>query len=186
LLAQSHNDEQGNRFVLLIRSLDDSQKGQRESLAKTYAELFEQKFGLQVKRLPASRELASLKAEALVINGVNAAPLAQYEAGVHLFYAAQGGLAPVQVDLLRLPEGDELMAIRDFAERLKLRFKQQEGDEASSAMGLPPIIRVYEIEGATLDLRSGLMTLRMPTANELRAFVLSHLPMPYEFEKELN
>jgi hypothetical protein len=42
------------------------------------------------------------------------------------------------------------------------------------------VIRVYEERGGTLDLRSGLMTLRTPTAHEARAFLLATLPLPQE------
>jgi ATP-dependent Clp protease ATP-binding subunit ClpC len=182
-LAQNQSDEQGNRLMLLIRSLDESRRQERQELAKAYAELFEHTFAMQVKRLPASAELVSLHAEALVIHGVNAATLAECEAGTHLFYAAQSGLAPVQVIVLPLNESDEMTAIRSYAESLK---GQLHSNKSKDAMRLLPVIRVYESEGVTLDLRSGLMTLKTPTANEMRAFVLTNLPLPYEFAEKLS
>jgi ATP-dependent Clp protease ATP-binding subunit ClpC len=182
-LAQGNTGEQGNRLLLLIRTLDESRRQERQGLVNAYAELFEHKFAMQVKRLPAGVELASLHAEALVISGVNATTLAQCEAGTHLFYTRQGGLAPIQVNVLPLNENDEMAAIGSYAEAVRGRLS---GDERDDAPGLLPVIRVYEIGGVTLDLRSGLMTLKTPVANELRAFMLNNLALPYEFEEELS
>lgn len=188
LLAQGNSSEQDNRLLLLIRTLDGAHKQERQRVAKAYAELFEHKFDMQVKHLPVGAELAALNAEALVIEGVNAATLAECEAGTHLFYGAQGGLAPMQVIVLPLNEKDEITAIRHYRESFKEQLNRKAGDTETPAdlLRLPPTIRVYEINGATLDLRSGLMTLKTPTTDELRAFVLNNLPLPYEFEEELN
>jgi ATP-dependent Clp protease ATP-binding subunit ClpC len=185
-LARTAGDEPDNRFVLLIHAMDEASGPQRKALAKAYGQLFEHSFGLQVNHLQASGELASLHAEALVMNGAKALKLARCEAGTHLFYTGQGGLMPVQVDLLRLSDENEMAAIRRIAERLRQRLKPQGVDESNDLPRLPDIIRVYESEGVTLDLRSGLMTLRMPAPDELRALVLATLPLPAELAEAIG
>jgi hypothetical protein len=139
-LAQGNTDEQSNRLLLLIRTLDESRRQERQGLAKAYAELFEHKFAMQVKRLSTDVELVSLHAEALVISGVNATTLAQCEAGTHLFYTRQGGLAPIQVNVLPLNEGDEMTAIGSYAGAVRWPMLQNERD---NALRLLPVIRVY-------------------------------------------
>jgi ATP-dependent Clp protease ATP-binding subunit ClpC len=187
-LAQANNDEASHRLVLLIRSLDESRKAERELLAKSYAALFEYKLGMKVKQIREVDGETSLHADALVIRGVNASLIANGEAGTHLFYTAQEGLAPIQVRVLPLPEEDEMAAIRKYADAPKQGVKDKDSEESTDEdlFQFLPVIRVYQADGVTLDLRSGLMTLKTPTAQELRALVLATLPLPGEFEESLN
>jgi hypothetical protein len=123
---------------------------------------------MNVKRLVEDERTMALNVEALVIRGAGAATIAQCEAGTHLFYSANDSLAPLQVRVLPFVDGDRREVLNE------------------ESFDLPPVIRVYETEGATLDLRSGLMTLKTPTAEELRALVLAMLPLPLEVEEELG
>jgi hypothetical protein len=184
-LAQAQVRESHQRLMLLIRSLDEARKPERELLAQSYAALFEQQLGLKVRHLRADERLASRNADGLVIGGLNAPLLARGEAGTHLFYTAQGGLAPVQVQVLPLNDEDEEAAPDRQTGGRPQGLQDKEYEASTNEDGLPflPVIRVYEADGATLDLRSGLMTLKTPTAAELRAFVLAALPLPEEFKE---
>jgi ATP-dependent Clp protease ATP-binding subunit ClpA len=180
-LARVEQGRAGDRVAILIRSMIDAGKTERERLAKAYATLFEYKMGMSVRRLPDFEPISSLNAEALVISGVNAATIALCEAGTHLFYSAHDSLLPLQVEVLPLSEGEVMEVLGTATKQSEplRRAKAEAGD-------LPPVIRVYETDGATLDLRSGLMTLKAPTAEELRALLLAGLPLPSEITKELN
>jgi hypothetical protein len=65
-------------------------------------------------------------------------------------------------------------------ERSKPVIEDEDVEARAADSGDLSVIRVYVEQGGTLDLRTGLMTLRMPTARELRAFLLSMLPLPEE------
>lgn len=187
-MAQADLSESNHRVVLLIRSLDESRKPERQLLAKSYAALFEYKFGMKVKRVREVDEVASMHAEAVVISGVQALAIANGEVGTHLFYTAQDGLAPLQVCVLPLQEGGEMAAIGKYADIRKQGLNDEENGASTNGdwFQFLPVIRLYEADGATLDLRSGLLTLKPPTAQELRAFVLATLPLPDEFKERLN
>lgn len=193
-MAETPEDDAEAGAIILIRSLDEGRKREREALVKAYTAVFEYKFSAKVDRWREVEEMTALNAEALIVRGGNAAIVAAGEVGTHLFYAAPEGLAPLQVRVLPLPKNDAAKTLREDVELLKsgaTKPQNQEGESnpegSPAAYGeLLPVVRVYESEGATLDLRSGLMTLKMPTSEELRALMLAMLPLPYEFEDELN
>jgi ATP-dependent Clp protease ATP-binding subunit ClpA len=164
LFAQGGDRLSCNRVLVSIRSLDESKQDQRTVLAKLYEELFASQFGLAVTRLERP------DAELLVISGPNALTLAAVEAGTHLFCPSHEGLVPIQVSVLPLKDDEHpAPAIEDNVVDVR---RASTGDRIT--------IRVYVEQGGTLDLRTGLMTLRNPAARELRAFVLSMLPLPEE------
>jgi hypothetical protein len=187
-IARTGVRESSHRVILLIRSLDEARKPERELLAQSYAALFEHQLGMNVKHLRADERLSSRNADGLVIGGINASLLAGGEAGTHLFYTAQDGLAPIQVAVLPLNEEDEETALDRYAGRRPqgLQGKEYEASTNDDWLRFLPVIRLYEAPGVTLDLRSGLLTLKSPTAAELRAFVLAALPLPDELEESLN
>jgi ATP-dependent Clp protease ATP-binding subunit ClpA len=185
-LAQAGEEEANNRILLVIRAAEQGQKKECEWLAKSYQALFEHKLEMRVTRLPESEELRALQAEALLIHGIGASQIAAAEAGTHLFYLPQGRLAPMQVNVLSLGEQDEQTALREVAEKNKNRLHRTEGDGNGESSALPLVVRVYEADGVTLDLRSRLLTLKPPTAEELRAFLLAMLPLPDEVDESLR
>ena len=89
--------------------------------------------------------------EFLSIDGPLASVLAPLEAGTHLFVSATEAYVPVIVS-----------------------------SSASRAVGLPSVLRVYSDSGATLDIRSRLLARAKLGNAELRAFILSALPLPRE------
>jgi ATP-dependent Clp protease ATP-binding subunit ClpC len=181
-LAQAGEADDG--VLIVIESLAKGRGTERAALAKAYATLFEHKLAMKVKRLIEDEALALLNADALVIHGLKASFIARCETGVHLFYSAHDTLTPLRVSVLGLDEGEEIACIHKAVNRLRQPANQRQ--EKAESGELPPVIRVYETEGATLDLRSGLMTLKMPAAEELRALVLAVLPLSLEIEKELT
>jgi ATP-dependent Clp protease ATP-binding subunit ClpC len=165
-----------NQAVILVESLDESFKKERELLVKSYVELFGHQLGERAE--PVSKALAGVPADALLTSGVNVFSLAKVEEGVHLFFSKQGQLVPIRVRVLSLGEADAPTAIRQHLEERRQSFNSEAANKG--AINLPPVLRLYEENGATLDLRSGLMTLKMPTVKELRALLLAALPLPRE------
>ena len=53
---------------------------------------------------------------------------------------------------------------------------------------LRPVLRVYDAEGEgmTFDLRTGMLTPGKPTEDDLRAWLLSQLPLPPELRLEVR
>ena len=79
-------------------------------------------------------------------------------------------------------QGANVENMLGFAESYKNRLNRTGSDGGKESPTLPLVIRVYEADGVTLDLRSGLLTLKPPTSEELRAFLLAMLPLPDEFD----
>ena len=133
------------------------------------------------------QETANLEAEpgrpgyALVGRGLTAWPVACLEAGTHLFCPVHGGLEVVQVHAWPVPVGS------DPAEMLRGRLQERQRWQQELAAGrvtaeedpfrLLPVLRIYNENGATLDLRTGLVGRTMPP---LYPFVVGTLPLPPE------
>jgi ATP-dependent Clp protease ATP-binding subunit ClpA len=171
-----------NAAVMVIESLDEAFKQERDQLLKLYQGLFSDNLGTGAEVVRVIDETRGLPGEALAIYGVNIFTLAQAEAGVHLFYSRAEQLVPILTHVLPVEEDDVRGAIRRYA-----AHRQQPLNDTFDGNGfneeifaLPPVIRFYDEGGATLDLRSGLMTLKLPTVKELRALLLAALPLPEE------
>ncbi len=173
VLAQT--DGSVNEAIIVIESLDEAFKKERDELAKLYVELFQYKLGASAELLNQRNEALVLPVDAVSIRGVNVFALARVEEGVHLFYTKQEQLVPIQVRVLPLSESDARTALREYA----TQHRPVSNDNALNNKRLS-VVRLYEENGATLDLRSGLMTLKMPTVKELRALLLAALPLPVE------
>jgi len=178
--ASAHNDH----AVMLIRALDLSRTGERALLGNLYAKLFGHQLNLEIGEIRAD---ALPGATALALRGARAFHLAKQEEGTHLFYAFQENFMPVQVSVLPLTESEDALAV--ITAQAREREQWLDGLATGKAIGeatgdnpfqFSPVIRVYEERGGALDLRSGLMTLRTPTAHEARAFLLATLPLPQE------
>jgi hypothetical protein len=138
----------------------------------------------------------------LVVKGPHAEALARVEEGTHLFCPAHENLVPVQVGVRPLADGeDPAAAFAALAESRRGWLTQLAEGTATvddDPFRLRPVLRVYDEQGATLDLRTGLLspTLPSPEARErfahhdelprdlaeaVRTFVLAALPLPPEF-----
>ncbi|MEW6125590.1 MAG: AAA family ATPase [Acidobacteriota bacterium] len=181
VIAQSNDEVSTHQALMLIQSLDEAFKVERERLAKIYHELFTYKLGSRAELLTGNQEAAALHSDAVLIQGVNVLALAKPETGAHLFYTAKEQLVPLQIHVLPVIDHSAAATIRRFAESQKRRLSEPV-DTNETDLNEASVIRVYEENGATLDLRSGLMTLKMPTTKELRALLLAALPLPMEMQ----
>jgi ATP-dependent Clp protease ATP-binding subunit ClpC len=89
----------------------------------------------------------------LVVRGIHARPLAQTEAGTHLFCPNHGSVVPVRVEVID-------------------RWPFTPAD--SFAFG--PVLRTYVEGGSTLDLRTGLVVPTAEVVGALPTFTLAGLP----------
>lgn len=157
--------------LLTIASLDEQGRAGCVRLRDLYRALFEREFGCHIA-LPDNSVSARLRAgvnshqhvEALILEGSLAGLLAPLEAGTHLFVSASESYTPIIVSsrafdssITRAPIGEE-------------------------TIGLPPVLRIYSEPGPTLDLRSHLLATAKLSQAELRAFILTALPPPREFD----
>jgi hypothetical protein len=94
------------------------------------------------------------------------------EIGTHLFYAPGQSLIPVQVTATPLPPDADPPTIAR--------------QHRAAAQPLGRVIRVYDPESVTLDLRSGLLCDGLPRGEDLRRFVLAALPLPTSLRRTLT
>jgi len=139
------------KTVLRIASLDEQGRTACIQLRDLYRTLFEREFGCSTS--PSQERVKSNgHVEVLSIDGPLASVLAPLEAGTHLFVSPNEAHTPVVVSSGALDVSG----------------------------GLPSVLRIYSDPGATLDIRSGLLARSKLGNVELRAFILSALPLPRE------
>jgi ATP-dependent Clp protease ATP-binding subunit ClpA len=135
-----------------------------------FTNLFQHHFGLEVEpfALPAPGPAAKLYG--LQLRGHKALDLAQYEHGTHLLSDNSGGFDLIQAHVIAAPDGAKP------EETLATIYHQP--------LPLAPVIRIYNEnlwdKTTVADVRSGMMTSKGVTGHDLRAFVLSLLPLPEE------
>jgi hypothetical protein len=91
----------------------------------------------------------------MVVRGIHARPLAQREAGTHLFCPHHGNVVPVRVEVID-------------------RWPFTPADP----FAFGPVLRTYVEGGSTLDLRTGLLVPTAEVAQALSTFTLAGLPRP--------
>ena len=151
---------------LTIASLDEHGRAACVRLRDLYRSLFEREFGCTTA-LPDSSMSARLREvvgphghfESLSLDGPLASVLAAIEDGTHLFVSPDEGYMPLVV-----------------SSHTGIHLVNKTPD------GLPPVLRIYSEPGATLDIRSRLLARGPLGRAELRAFILSALPVPRELE----
>jgi ATP-dependent Clp protease ATP-binding subunit ClpA len=183
LNAATGAGEGGKRAVILIRLGQDSDV--LLGSWRPYESVFEKRFGgAKVAEVEAAKRPGLLGAEwrALLADLPGAYGLFRREEGTHLFLMSNR-ILPVQVWVLPLGEEDEVMTtISAFMDRRK-RWRAAGGGEENDPWRHLPVVRVYDENSATADLRSGLVAQGMPTAEDLRRFILASLALPEEFEE---
>jgi ATP-dependent Clp protease ATP-binding subunit ClpA len=128
----------------------------------------------------------------LAVHGPDAWPLIRAELGTHLVCPDKERLVPVQVKGIPFAadESEESQTERLLADlrHQELQWLAASGstDAAASAVAaspyrFDPVVRVYESDGVTVDLRSGLSLPSFPSPQELRTLMLAGLPVPEEF-----
>lgn len=156
--------------LLRIASLDEEGRSACMHLRDLYRTLFDREFNCKLVNLGSStgnethlRAGSHEHVETLLFEDPLAALLAPLEAGTHLFVSSSETYAPVVVSVNSTDRS----------------VSQASSDEDS--VGLPPVLRIYSEPDATLDLRTHLLATGKVSSAELRAFVLSALPLPREF-----
>ena len=161
--VSADQQEKDVRLLLTISCFDDQGREACKRLRDLYRALFEREFGCQT--ITSERHgLASgpyHTVETLLFEGPLAADLASLENGTHLFVSLSDGNIPIVVRSYRV-NGPDYSAPK--LERIELL----------------PVIRIYSETESTLDLRSRLLATGKLGSAELRAFVLSTLPLPRE------
>jgi len=118
------------------------------------------------------------------LTGSCAPEIARAVEGTHLILQRNGEITPIQLPTFE-PAGNQ--DARDaWQDRLNAQSDWSSGfingsaTEAEEPLAVAPIVRRYEENGPTLDLRSGLISRAWPGPRDLRAFLLSQLPLPAE------
>ncbi|HET6880569.1 MAG TPA: AAA family ATPase [Pirellulales bacterium] len=159
-----------------------SAQGQRQALAndlsRWYCDLFGEGLSLDCQMLELDDPL-----KAMVISGPHALRIAGVERGTHLFCPRHANLVPVPVWVLPVANSDAAATVAEFSGRRRewLRSLQDgSGRVDGNPYPLPQVVRIYNAEGPTFDLRSGLSVPGRPTPDDLQTFVLAALPLPPE------
>jgi ATP-dependent Clp protease ATP-binding subunit ClpA len=144
-----------------------------------YLELFRRRYGFSASAVEQTLDAAS----AFVLLEMPGIVLAMKgEEGTHLWYPAHENIVPVQVNLIPLEETtDAGEAARGHVERRSAWREAVAAGEAtvdSDPTPLLEVVRVYDPERATLDLRTGLLCPEAPGADDLWRFVVAQLPLP--------
>lgn len=156
LMAASLRSVESTQTLLTISCFDERGRKASKRLRELYHSLFEREFGCQPVKCK-----QPVKAETLLFEGPLAAQVGLVEAGTHLFVSSSEGNIPIVVSACQISGPDQLPEI----DRLELQ----------------PIIRIYSELDTALDLRSRLLAKGKLGSAELRAFVLSAMPLPSEF-----
>jgi hypothetical protein len=118
----------------------------------------------------------------VVLRGPHALAVARLEEGTHLVAPAHESLLPLQVAALPVTTtpGEAVAAYLGSRVRWLDDLAVGRAAVADDPFRLRSVVRVYEENGPTVDLRSGLLTKGKPAGDDLRAFVLAALPLPAE------
>ena len=158
------SDSDNTKTLLTISCFDDQGRQTCKRLRELYHLLFEREFGCQpIKHQRSAPEVGPFRnTETLLLEGALAARLALLDAGTHLFVSSSEGNIPIIVSARQVSAHDYAP---DFDQLEPL-----------------PVIRIYSEFESALDLRSRLLANGRVSSAELRAFVLSALPLPSEFD----
>jgi ATP-dependent Clp protease ATP-binding subunit ClpA len=166
------------QVLLYVWSVQNSFAHWAEQLTNALSDCFHSSSGLEVTDLELHDKCPGY---ALVLHGLTAWPLAQLEAGTHLFCPVHGGLELVQIHAWPLDEGsdpeEELAARIQERQRWQQQLAAGQTTPENDPFTLLPVLRIYNENGATLDLRTGLVGRTVPP---LHPFVVGTLPLPPE------
>jgi ATP-dependent Clp protease ATP-binding subunit ClpC len=176
LLAQD-DDERGHCHALVMfRFLERSIFRRITSLPSIYSDLFSNQLGMDVKYI--EHDDGKFHPDTwLLVQGWEAVTLAEIEEGTQLFILTDEWIEPVQIKVHALePDADPRRKIAEF----EAKAAADEG-----FLKFDPVIRIHHQQnsGAIVDLRSGLTTTNFLSPQNLRAMMLSVLPLPPELEE---
>ncbi len=170
--------------VLWLRSLDSGEAAEQRKpgdwLLHKYVRLFDKPLGLDAS-IPALKAPTLHGARVLQLEGTHALALARLEEGSHLFGTSDGSLTVVQVMVISMAAAETIEDVlsKSIARHDDWIARVAEGGASveEDPFTLKPVVRVYGEQGATLDVRTGYVADHWPGVNELRACVLSQLPL---------
>jgi MoxR-like ATPase len=180
VFADRASGAETEQVIVSVRDASPAVRPWVGELTARYREAFGAAWGLETVRLGAE---GGNEAE-LLVKGLAALPLAQLEEGTHLFCPVHEGLVVVQVEVWPVPEGADPEEVRAERRRRREAWRERlaEGEAGPDDDPAPLrlVLRVYNENGSTLDVRTGLVG---PTLPELAPFVLAALPLPAEFQE---
>ena len=160
-------------------------RSQASSLFGHYALLFKMELAFDLETIMLGDD--NLKAH--VISGSFVWPLLLQEQGTHLIRQSSGNLLPVQLSLLAIDGTvDAATAILDHeAERDDWLDKLAAGEStlAENPFTPGPIIRTYDADGVTEDMRSRIQIDGWPSVKQLNEMLFSGLERPPHDEDQL-
>jgi hypothetical protein len=177
---------EGDRALLHLRAVGGADAMRVDELRDAYLHLFPKTYGFSAARVCGEESggpflLLEMPAVGRLITG---------EVGTHLIYARGAGVLPVQV--VRVAMANDQDAAEAVAKHCRARQTWREAVATGAAAPdgdphpLGPVVRVYDPESATLDLRTGLLCDGMPRGDDLRRFILAALPLPGALRVDVN
>jgi hypothetical protein len=185
-VAEACQGTDPEEVVLFFHPARDGPRNHAGPLAETYRRAF-QGLGLEAAlwprpSSPASPEKAPPGAYGVLLKGPHALAVARLEEGTHLVAPAHESLLPLQAVALPVTTTprDAVAAHLGSRARWLDDLAAARAAVAEDPFRLRPVVRTYQDNGPTVDLRSGLLTKGRPEGEDLRAFVLAALPLPAE------
>ncbi|MEW6733349.1 MAG: AAA family ATPase, partial [Acidobacteriota bacterium] len=180
-LAASGKTTTTKQVLIYVHTLNEIRQAEREMLVGRYQQLFGSQLILETTVINEGAETLGKSADLLLVKGLHALPLVRIEEGTHLFFIAHDNFVPVQVNVLPLDDQeDPLTRLKTYLEARRHGRQQPAYGKTvieEQPLRLLPVIRIYDQQGITLDLRSGIITTRLPSVGDMRTFLLAALPM---------
>ncbi|MBO0798661.1 MAG: ATP-dependent Clp protease ATP-binding subunit, partial [Blastocatellia bacterium] len=174
LLAREDDERSRYRALVTFRFLERSILRRLTFLPSIYFEVFSRQLGMDAQYLEDDHIHPDTS---LLVEGWQAVTLAGIEEGTQLFIMSDDWLEPLQIKVMAL---DPLDDPRSKIDEYRRRFSED-------GLGkYDPVIRIHHNQNTIIDLRSGLTTTNSLSPQNLRALLLSSLPLPPELEYESN
>jgi hypothetical protein len=177
-LLQAIRKDTSDRVLLALRPLGGRKHEIVSCLTDAYLHLFNRQQGFVATLLQGAEPECTW----ILLEMPGAAAVVAGEEGTHLFYPPHENVLPVQVTATPLsPQEDPQATVRKIT-RIRQTWRADvaaaKAPADSDPFPLAPIVRVYDPAVGTLDLRTLLLCANLPTATELRRFLLAGLPLP--------
>ena len=185
LEAMSAASEADDRCLLLIRPITSAPSDEWKTLAKSYAAAFDAKFHHFTAEHLDARDVGE-PVGLVRVDMPGCRLIFAGEQGTHLFLPATGGTLPVQVFVYPLASADDGEPLSTaqalFAKRAAWRSALSAGELtiADDPFRLAPVVRVYDANRGTVDLRTGAVAPANPSPMDMRRLILAALPVPSE------
>jgi ATP-dependent Clp protease ATP-binding subunit ClpA len=177
-----------DRALIFIRPVSGHPR-HKYKLIDCYVALFQNRYGMTITRVEDDRfEFDGTLATCtwMLAEMPSAGRVLRSEVGTHLFAGHGDSIAPVQVSVVPVGDGqDPLDAARAHVaawDRWRADLAAGRAKPDDNPWRLGPLVRVYDA-AATVDLRTGLASRGWPEPHDFRRFVLAQLPLPRELSE---